>query len=123
VGQVAPLPSLPYAGVVLAGLGLALVLAAVMQMVAARTTFVPRRDPDALVSSGLFRVSRNPIYLGDALILVGLCLYWNAVLALPLVIIFVRLISRRFIEGEEAVLRHRFGSAFDTYAKRTRRWI
>ena len=57
------------AGVVL--VGAAMMAAAVVAMVLARTTFVPRRDPEALVTAGLFGISRNPIYLADALILLG----------------------------------------------------
>ena len=59
------------AGLVLIGLGAGLMAVAVLQMVLARTTFIPRRNPAALVSGGAFAISRNPIYLGDALILTG----------------------------------------------------
>ena len=84
--------------------GLALMAAAVAEMTRRRTTVIPRRDPAALVTSGVFRISRNPIYLGDALILAGAILWWDAVLALPLVAVFVGLIQTRFIRDEEARL-------------------
>lgn len=123
VGRVFPLPGLPVTGLVLAGVGLALMLAAAGQMVLARTTFVPRRVPGAMVSRGLFAMTRNPIYLGDALILAGMSLFWNGLLALPLVAVFAHVIRKRFIEGEETVLRQRFGPDFDAYCARVRRWI
>jgi protein-S-isoprenylcysteine O-methyltransferase Ste14 len=96
---------------------------AVLQMVLARTTVIPRRNPSALVTTGLFGWSRNPIYLGDALILTGAILWLDAVLALPLVFSFVWLIRARFIRDEEARLTLAFGAEFDLWAARTRRWV
>ncbi len=106
---------------VLAGLGL--MGAAAFGMWRARTTIIPHQMPDAMVSRGVFGLSRNPIYLGDALVLAGLGLRWDSVLALLLLPLFVVVITRRFILGEEARLREKFGPAFDEYAARVRRWI
>ena len=96
---------------------------AVAQMALAKTTVIPRRNPSALVTRGLFQLSRNPIYLGDALILAGAILWLDAVLALPLVFSFVWLIQTRFIRDEEARLTETFGPEFDLWAARTRRWL
>jgi protein-S-isoprenylcysteine O-methyltransferase Ste14 len=104
-------------------LGLLLMAAAVAQMALARTTVIPRRDPSALVTGGVFAWSRNPIYLGDALILLGAILWLDAILALPLVASFVWLIQTRFIRDEEARLTLAFGPEFDLWAARTRRWV
>jgi protein-S-isoprenylcysteine O-methyltransferase Ste14 len=116
-------PGFSAAGVVLMAAGLALMLAAVAQMLAARTTPAPRRDPRALVTGGVFRISRNPIYLGDAIVLAGVILYLGAVLALPIIPGFMVLITWRYIVPEEAVLRRQFGAAFDAWAAQTGRWI
>lgn len=107
----------------LVGLGVLVMLGAVAQMVLARTTVIPRRNPSALVTVGLFSLSRNPIYLADAILLSGAILWLDAVLALPLVASFVWLIQTRFIRDEEARLTEAFGPAFDLWAARTRRWI
>ncbi|HSF64667.1 MAG TPA: isoprenylcysteine carboxylmethyltransferase family protein [Paracoccaceae bacterium] len=111
------------AGAVLVVLGLGLMAVAVVQMVVARTTVIPRRDPSRLMTGGVFAISRNPIYLGDALILAGAILWWDAWLALPLLAAFVVLIDRRFIRDEEARLRAAFGPEFDEWAARTGRWV
>ncbi len=111
------------AGAGLIGVGLGVMIAAVATMVAWKTTVVPRRDPSALVTGGVFRFSRNPIYLGDAMILCGAILWWDTLWALPLVPIFVVVIQSRFILGEEARLSAGFGAEFDAYKARTRRWI
>lgn len=108
-------------GLVLLG---ALVMgAAVAQMARSRTTVIPRRDPTALVTGGVFSLSRNPIYLADAIILTGAILWLDVVLALPLVFSFVWLIQTRFIRDEEARLTEAFGPEFDLWAAHTRRWL
>ena len=108
------------AGLVAAGLALA--IAAAVEFRRARTTIIPHEMPTAIVTSGVYRLSRNPIYLGDALILAGLGLRWDSVLALALVPVFAAVITRRFILPEEARLRARFGAEYDAWAARVRRW-
>ena len=104
------------AGVILGGL-------AIIEMRRVRTTVIPHRTPSRLVQSGIFRRSRNPIYLGDALILTGMILYWDAPLALPLIPLFVWTIERRFILPEEDRLRRTFHADYARYCLRTRRWL
>ncbi|SMY07754.1 methyltransferase family protein [Flavimaricola marinus] len=103
--------------------GLVLMAAAVLQMMNARTTPVPHMQPRSLVSTGIFAISRNPIYLGDLMVLAGFCLRWGAWWSLILVPLLAWVLTRRFILPEEARLRSAFGPAFDAYAARTRRWI
>jgi protein-S-isoprenylcysteine O-methyltransferase Ste14 len=110
-------------GVVVMLAGLALMAAALWTMMEAKTSFVPRRDPQALVTTGVFGWSRNPIYLADALILTGAVLWWGGLLALTLVPLFMGLITFRFIRDEEARLRAGFGPAYEAWAARVPRWI
>jgi protein-S-isoprenylcysteine O-methyltransferase Ste14 len=111
------------AGVLLIGLGVVVMLGAVAQMVLARTTFIPRRNPSALVTGGFFAISRNPIYLADAMILTGAILFWGALFALPVVPAFMVLITQRYIFDEENRLQAGFGAEYLTWAARTGRWI
>ena len=76
-------------------------------------TVDPTRPPTALVTSGPYRLSRNPIYLADALILAGLCLLWQPWAAALLVPGFMAVIGHRFIRREEAWLRARDARGFD----------
>ncbi|MDD8023355.1 MAG: isoprenylcysteine carboxylmethyltransferase family protein [Paracoccaceae bacterium] len=125
IAQAVPV-ALPFGGPIgmaLVVCGAVLMAAAAGQMVWQHTTFIPRRDPQALVTTGLFALSRNPIYLADALILTGLLIAWQGLLALPLVAVFVAFITRRFIRDEEARIAAQFGDAFHAYCLRTRRWI
>ena len=109
--------------VVLLVVGLALLALAMRQMSAAGTTLIPHRQPSALVTGGVFRYSRNPIYLADLLFLTGAILWWGAVLALPLIPAFIWVINRRFILPEEARLRAGFAEDFSKWCERTRRWL
>ena len=112
-----------WAGGALIVAGLLISALAAWEMTRAHTTVVPRKDPSALVTSGVFRFSRNPIYLSDELMLLGWIVLWGAVLALPLLVIFPWIITKRFIEGEEARMRAHFADQFESWAKQTRRWL
>jgi protein-S-isoprenylcysteine O-methyltransferase Ste14 len=107
---------------VLIAAGLVIFISALLQFRRHATTVMPRETPAAMIDSGIYRLSRNPIYLADALFLAGAALWWDAA-SLLLVPLFVLVITRRFILGEEAGLRAVFGAAFDRYAARTRRWL
>lgn len=112
-----------FLGGIMVGGGLLLMALAVYEMYQRRTTVIPHRDADALVTSGIFSRTRNPIYLGDTLILAGLILRWEAVLALPLVPIFVWWIEKRFVIPEENRLRRKFRADFARYEQKVRRWV
>ncbi|MFC3118207.1 methyltransferase family protein [Jhaorihella thermophila] len=107
----------------LIGAGILLMLLAVIEFRRHRTTVWPHGTPDRLIQSGIFSRTRNPIYLGDALMLAGLILAFDAVLSLPLIPIFVWLIERRFIVPEENRMRRRFKADFARYERRVRRWL
>lgn len=110
-------------GLTLLGVAAFLTLAALREFSRARTTIIPHLDPKALITTGIFAWTRNPIYLADVLILLGLSLFWGKLLGLLLVLPFAWLLQKRFILGEEARLRAAFGDAFERYAANTRRWL
>lgn len=110
-------------GGLLVGGGIILMVLAVYEMRRHRTTVIPHLEADRLVTSGIFKRTRNPIYLGDSMLLLGMILYWDAVLALPLVPLFVWIIEKRFIEPEESRLRRKFVAEFARYSQQTRRWL
>jgi protein-S-isoprenylcysteine O-methyltransferase Ste14 len=108
-------------GLVWAGIGV--MGLAVWEFLRARTTIVPRQRPTAFLQSGIYRLTRNPIYLGDALVLGGLILRWDVLPALILVPIFTRIITNRFILGEEEGLTELFGDEFKNWSATVRRWL
>ncbi|MBV2134184.1 isoprenylcysteine carboxylmethyltransferase family protein [Pseudomonas sp. MAP12] len=114
----------PLAGLVaLAGLGL--MAAAAWTMLRARTTVNPLKPERAtqLVTGGVFARSRNPIYLGDALILVALVLVFGNWLNFLLLPLFVGFIGRFQIAPEERALQRLFGDEYRAYCARVRRWL
>ena len=88
-----PGPWLRLAGAALILGGLGLMALAIVEFRRHRTTVVPHQQPAQIVTSGVFAVSRNPIYLGDTMILAGCALRWHAYPALLLVPVFMALIN------------------------------
>jgi len=119
------LPGRGAAALVLALAGAAIALAGVAEFRRARTTVNPLRPEraSALVVSGIFRWTRNPMYLGLAIVLLG----WACYLAHPLAAIgvpaFVAWMSRSQITREERALEQLFGAEFAQYKTRVRRWL
>lgn len=107
----------------LIGAGIVLALLAIVEFRRHRTTVMPHMTPSAMIRTGIYKRSRNPIYLGDVLILAGLILRFDAVLSLALIPIFVWVLERRFILPEENRLRRTFRADFARYEQQTRRWI
>lgn len=108
-------------GLILGGIVLAVV--SFRMFLRHKTSIIPRRTPDAMIASGPYRVSRNPIYLADALVLLGLVILQGSALSLALVPVFAWVIYSRFIRGEEQRLNAEFGDVYARYCARTRRWI
>jgi protein-S-isoprenylcysteine O-methyltransferase Ste14 len=109
----------------LAAAGAAVALAGVSEFRRVRTTVNPLRpeQASALVTSGIFRWTRNPMYLGLAIVLLG----WAAWLAHPLaglgVPAFVAWMNQSQISREESALEGLFGEAFARYRTQVRRWL
>lgn len=110
-------------GLVIALVGLGIFVAAVLWFRRKKTTIHPHGRPTSLIVEGPYRVSRNPIYLAMALILLGQALWLGSALPLLLVLAFIMLITKRFIQPEEENLRQAFGPEAEAYLGKTRRWL
>lgn len=107
----------------LVGGGIVLIALAVLEFRKNSTTIVPHQEADTLIVSGIFRRTRNPIYLADLMLLAGFLLNWSAWLSLALVPILMWVLERRFILPEENRLRRKFRADFARYERKTRRWV
>lgn len=111
--------------VLFVALGAGVALAGVVAFRRHKTTvnpFTPEQS-STLVSTGIYRFSRNPMYLGFLLALVGWCVYchnWASALSLPL---FVAYMNRFQIQPEERALQLHFGQPFTAYTSAVRRWL
>ena len=106
-------------------LGLMVEAAGVLSFRRARTTvspFAPERTVN-IVSSGIYRLSRNPMYLGMVCILTGWAVWLWQVQAVLGVVLFVAWITRFQIIPEERVLTQKFGTEYRQYRQRVRRWV
>ena len=83
----------------------------------------PRETPTALVTTGMYAVTRNPMYMGMALILLGIALWRGDVVLLASPVAFVLIINTWQIPREERRLAALFGAAYTAYRGRVRRWI
>jgi protein-S-isoprenylcysteine O-methyltransferase Ste14 len=113
-----------------AGLGLAcfaiaawLIGSAVWIMRSKSTTVHPRATPTVLVTDGVFSITRNPIYLGFVFILVGATFWSGSLLGFLVVAGFVVVITDRFIDAEEDILKDKFPDEASHWFLRTRRWL
>jgi protein-S-isoprenylcysteine O-methyltransferase Ste14 len=111
------------AGLLPVGVGLTLSFAAQRQFQKAGTTLYPFNRPDTLVTNGLFRYTRNPMYLGLVIFLTGAWFLMGSLTPLGVVGIFVLIADRWYIVNEEQKLTTVFGQAYKAYQARTPRWI
>ncbi|MDO9550779.1 MAG: isoprenylcysteine carboxylmethyltransferase family protein [Methanoregula sp.] len=116
-------PPATYSGFLIIGFGLVLVLQSRSLFIRNATTLQPSEEPTSLVTSGPFRLSRNPVYLGMASILLGVAVVQGTLVALVFPVIFVLLIEFFIIPGEERMLEKIFGERYRDYKKSVRRWI
>ena len=112
-----------YAGIVVMALAFALALWASALFRLAGTPVVPFRPVTALVTRGPYRLTRNPMYLGLAGILLGAAILMGSLTPFIVIPAFMALIAERFIAREEAMLEQAFGQAYVDYSNRVRRWL
>ncbi len=114
---------LRYVGLVMTFVGFLLGIGALNEFRKARTTLDPHGSVKKLVTSGIYRFTRNPIYLGFLLMVIGLPLnsglYWGIVMA-PFYMITM---SRLVIEPEENYLEKKFKDTYTNYKSQVRRWL
>lgn len=120
--------SLPYRTMIAAMIGMLGITVIVLGVVAfrsAKTTVNPLHPEraSALVAEGVYRVTRNPMYLGMLLVLIGWAIYLANVAGVVVLALFVAYMNRFQITPEERALEVRFGSEFADYRRRVRRWL
>jgi protein-S-isoprenylcysteine O-methyltransferase Ste14 len=112
-----------FAGAVPVLVGLTLGLSAVQLFKSEGTTIRPFQESRSLVVAGPFRITRNPMYLGMALLLIGLAICLGTTTPWIGIPSFVFVIDRLIIPHEEAALADKFGDEYTRYRARVRRWL
>ena len=111
------------AGATLFGSGAALAIWATVLFKRAGTNVVPNRPATALVTSGPFRWSRNPGYIGQMLMYLGLVARGGSVGGLVLLVPLLHVLNTRVIAREEAYLEGRFGEPYRRFKRAVPRWL
>jgi len=123
-----PLPILAgrvglWMGIALAIAGLGLIVTGIIEFRHANTAVVPFNPTTAIVSSGPFRFTRNPLYLGFVLIYIGASLAANTLWPLFMLPLAILVLLHGVVKREERYLERKFGTAYTDYRARVRRWM
>ncbi len=100
-------------------------IAGVLEFRRHQTTVNPHTPNNAstIVQTGIFRYTRNPMYLGLVVLLIGAMLYWQNVASAWVIVAFIGYLSRFQITPEECILTEKYGSQYTDYLHKVRRWI
>jgi protein-S-isoprenylcysteine O-methyltransferase Ste14 len=128
LGYLAPTPFLPRSlaygiGAVLILIGAWIIISARRMMLRAGTAIRPTIPTTALVTTGPFRFTRNPLYVGATLIYVGIAVAARSLWAFALLLVVLAVMQRGVIDREEHYLERKFGADYVRYKERVRRWI
>jgi protein-S-isoprenylcysteine O-methyltransferase Ste14 len=110
-------------GWLLFALGIALFAAALLNFHRARTSLIPVKPTTAIVESGPYRLTRNPMYVSMTLVYLGVTLWIDSAWPLVFLPIILFTVQRAVIAREERYLEAKFGEAYRGYKARVRRWI
>ncbi len=110
-------------GLAMTFIGFLLGMGAFIEFRKAHTTVDPHGSVKQLVTSGIYRLTRNPIYLGFLLLVMGLPLNLGILWGIVIAPFYIATMNRLVIEREEAYLERRFGDQYVGYRSRVRRWI
>ena len=119
------LPRLPIAAIVMALIGIGAGIAGIWSFYKARTTINPLEPSEAthFVSEGIYKLSRNPMYVGLACCLVSWAIWLSYLLPWLGVVLFIAYMTRFQIIPEERVLRQKIGDEYQNYCLKVRRWL
>jgi protein-S-isoprenylcysteine O-methyltransferase Ste14 len=116
-------PPVSYSGAVFIILGIGIAAVSALSFNRAGTPVIPFEPSTALVTGGLFRYTRNPMYLGMVLVLIGTGLIFGTIGSWLPIPVFVWIIRNNFILGEERFLEEIFGKPYTDYKNKVRRWL
>jgi protein-S-isoprenylcysteine O-methyltransferase Ste14 len=117
-----PLPRLLLGGILVL-VGLALVLSAGYRFHIAGTPAPPWKPVTAFVTNGIYRYTRNPMYLGMAIVYAGLAVCADSVIALVALVAVIVIIRYQVIGREERYMEAKFGEEYRMFKRQVRRWL
>ena len=110
-------------GVAMIVVGVLIIIGPALAFLKANTTIIPFEDSSKLVVTGMYRYTRNPMYVGMVIILLGVAVLLGDLSPFSMPILFVPIMNSRVIRHEEEMLEERFGDEYREMKKSIRRWI
>lgn len=117
------IPAIPFVGILLLSVGAVLAVWALVIFRNQRTPVYPTTTPTTLVTSGPFKFTRNPMYLGISFILIALVFLLGSLPMLVAPVLFLLVMNLYYLPFEEAKMEKLFGEAYADYRQRVRRWL
>ena len=102
---------------------MALIVMAFKELQNYQTTYIPDGEPEKLVKTGPFKLTRNPIYLGMFGILIASSFLMQSISAILIPILFLSIIENTWIPHEEEKLKEKFPDEWEEYISSTKRWL
>jgi protein-S-isoprenylcysteine O-methyltransferase Ste14 len=112
-----------FLGILIIFFGLWVNLSSKKMVLKNETTIIPFEKSEKLVTQGIFNFTRNPMYLGMLLILIGEAVILSSISPVIIAITFIPLIKLKYIDHEERLLEETFRDEYLTYKNRVRRWV
>lgn len=116
-------PPWTWAGIAIILTGIAIIASPALAFKRSETTIIPFEESSSLVVSGMYNVTRNPMYLGMVTILTGIAILAGSLSPFLMPALFVPVLNRRVIRHEEIMLEDAFGDEYRSYCQRVRRWL
>ena len=113
----------PYVGLIPMMAGAVFAVEARRQFAKVGTNIIPLSKSSKLMTEGMFRFSRNPMYLGAILLLAGLVLVMDVAAAWLILAIFTLILRQKFVLKEEKLMEETFGHDYLDYKAKVRRWL
>ena len=110
-------------GLIFVAIGFALAIGAARRLSLSGTSVIPGEPATKLVSERVYRVTRNPMYIGFIILYFGLCIALTSVWMLLLLIPTVLILHRCVVLREEVYLERKFGDDYRRYMERVPRWL
>jgi len=106
-------------------IGVLILINPILKFIKSKTTIDPIKfkKVNKLITSGIYKYSRNPMYLGLLMIVISTSIFYLSIFSITTPILFVCWINRFQIEREEIFLTEKFGKEYTLYKTKTRRWI
>ena len=88
-----------------------------------KTTMIPFQDPSFLITNGIYKYTRNPMYLGMLFVQFGIAIYFGSISPFIIPFLFIPIMNSRIIQHEEVILEKQFGESYIIFKNSVRRWI